>query len=78
MDKGDERKKEYIKIFPTDKKYMKNESVELSSFAKNLSIIKETNMEYFINYCIQNSYWLFDEMETDDISFKNIFIFFCL
>ena len=38
------------------KKYMKNESVELSSFAKNLSIIKETNMEYFINYCIQNSY----------------------
>ncbi len=48
--------KEYIKIFPTDKKYMKNESVELSSFAKNLSIIKETNMEYFINYCIQNSY----------------------
>ena len=54
--KGDERKKEYIKIFPTDKKYMKNESVELSSFAKNLSIIKETNMEYFINYCIQNSY----------------------
>lgn len=52
--KGDERKKEYIKIFPTDKKYMKNESIELSSFSKNLSIIKETNMEYFINYCIQN------------------------
>ena len=54
--KGDERKKEYIKIFPTDKKYMKNESLELSSFAKNLSMINETNMESFINYRIQNSY----------------------
>lgn len=51
--KGDERKKEYIKIFPTDKKYMKNESVELASFAKDLTKIRETNMENFINYCIQ-------------------------
>ena len=53
--KGDERKKEYIKIFPTDKKYMKNESIELDSFAKDLITVKETNMEKFINYCIQNS-----------------------
>ncbi len=53
--KGDERKKEYIKIFPTDKKYLKNESIELDSFSKDLITIKETNMEKFINYCIQNS-----------------------
>lgn len=53
--KGDERKKEYIKIFPTDKKYMKNESIELDSFAKDLVTVKETNMEKFINYCVQNS-----------------------
>lgn len=53
--KGDERKKEYIKIFPTDKKYIRNESIELDSFAKDLITVKETNMEKFINYCIQNS-----------------------
>ena len=53
--KGDERKKEYIKIFPTDKKYLKNESIELDSFAKNLTKVNETNMENFIEYCIQNS-----------------------
>lgn len=53
--KGDERKKEYIRIFPTDKKYMKNESIELASFAKDLKAIKGTNMEIFINYCVQKS-----------------------
>ena len=30
--KGIDRKKEYIKIFPTDKKYKLNESIELHEF----------------------------------------------
>lgn len=53
--KGEERKKEYIKIFPTDKKYFKNEAVELRSFADKLQSIKETNLDEFIRHCIKNS-----------------------
>ena len=50
--KGKERKKEYIKIFPTDKKNMCNQSVELNIFAKDLVDVKETNLDEFVKYCI--------------------------
>lgn len=53
--KGIECKKEYVKIFPTDNKYQHNESVELNSFAKNLANVLDTNMNLFVEFCIENS-----------------------
>lgn len=50
--KGVERKKEYIKIFPTDKRYKVGEGVELQKFAKDLKKVNETNMDEFINFCL--------------------------
>lgn len=52
---GDKRKKEYVKIFPTDKKYKKSQSVQLEEFATNLMKTKDTNMQDFINFCLDNS-----------------------
>lgn len=52
--KGNERKKEYIKIFPTSPKYKNSESVELNEFEKNLEKINETNMNEFIKFCLTN------------------------
>lgn len=53
--KGIERKKEYVRIFPTDSKYQHNESVELNTFAKNLANVSDTNMNLFVEFCIENS-----------------------
>lgn len=53
--KGIERKKEYIKIFPTDKKYTKGESIELKEFRDNLERVTDTNMNEFIEFCIRNA-----------------------
>lgn len=53
--KGIERKKEYIKIFPTDKKYIKGESIELKEFRDNLECVTDTNMNEFIDFCIRNA-----------------------
>lgn len=53
--KGIERKKEYIRIFPTSKKYQGKEGVELKSFANNLRKVKETNMDVFIDFCLNAS-----------------------
>ena len=52
--KGVERKKEYIKIFPTDKKYKVGEGVELQKFAKDLEKVNETNLDEFINFCLDS------------------------
>lgn len=50
--KGAERKKEYIRIFPTDKKYSNREGVELKTFAENLEEVKETNLYEFVQCCL--------------------------
>lgn len=50
--KGAERKTEYIKIFPTEKKYKVKEGVELKEFAENLRKVKETNMDIFVEFCL--------------------------
>lgn len=52
--KGVERKKEYIKIFPTDKKYKVGEGVELQKFAIDLEKVNETNLDEFINFCLDS------------------------
>ena len=53
--KGEERKKEYIKIFPTDQKYLHNEGVELQDFSNKLKSINKTNLNEFIEYCLSNN-----------------------
>lgn len=50
--KGVEQKKEYIKIFPTDRKYSNREGIELKSFAENLERVQETNLYYFVQCCL--------------------------
>lgn len=52
--KGNERKKEYIKIFPTDKKYVKRESIELKEFLEQLKKVDSTNMNEFIEFCLNS------------------------
>ncbi len=50
--KGDERKKEYIKIFPTNNKYTVCEEAELNTFCENLRVVNDTNMNEFIKFCL--------------------------
>ncbi len=54
--KGDERKKEYIKIFPTNSKYTVCEEAELSTFCVNLRLVNDTNMNEFIEFCLGKTY----------------------
>lgn len=51
--KGAKRKKEYIKIFPTDKKYSNREGIELKAFAENLKKVQETNLHLFVQFCLE-------------------------
>lgn len=50
--KGEERKKEYIKIFPTSKKYTICEEAELNTFCDNLKPLDCTNLDKFIEFCL--------------------------
>ena len=50
--KGIERKKEYIKIFPTEQKYSTREMIELKRFYDDLKQVKDTNMDEFIDFCL--------------------------
>ena len=46
-------KKEYIKIFPTDKRYKeKSDKIQLEEFAEMIRNSKKTNMSDLIDYCI--------------------------
>lgn len=54
--KGSERKKEYIKIFPTDKRYVKKDSLQVEEFNEKLKKCSKTNMEEFTGFCLSNSY----------------------
>ncbi len=53
--KGSERKKEYIRIFPISSKYTASEEVELKTFCKNLKSVKDTNMDIFIEFCLEKA-----------------------
>lgn len=53
--KGTERKKEYIKIFPTSPKYEKRETIELQDFCDNLRKVNSTNMNKFVEFCLNCS-----------------------
>ncbi|MGL5084438.1 MAG: hypothetical protein ACRC68_01730 [Clostridium sp.] len=53
--KGIDRKKEYIKIFPTDKKYEKKDSMQVEEFKEKVKLSKKTNMDELIESCIEYS-----------------------
>lgn len=53
--KGDACKGEYIKIFPTDKKYLPKADVELEKFCNDLKKVKDTNLDLFIESCLKYS-----------------------
>ncbi|EHK2442851.1 MAG: hypothetical protein E6936_10765 [Clostridium perfringens] len=51
--KSKDMKKEYIKIFPTDKRYKeKSDKIQLEEFAEMIRNSKKTNMSDLIDYCI--------------------------
>ena len=55
---GDRRKKEYIKLFPTDPDYKKTDAVQLEEFYKNLKKISSselTNFDQFVKFCIDST-----------------------
>lgn len=52
---GDKRKEEYIKIFPTDPKYLKNDCIQIEEFAANLRSNPYTNMNEFVDFCLKIS-----------------------
>lgn len=51
--KGDARKKEYIKIFPTDSKYKNREVIQIKEFGENLKNNTDTNLNEFIDFCLR-------------------------
>ncbi len=51
--KGDARKAEYIKIFPTDPKYKNRETIQIQEFGENLKDNSDTNMNEFIDFCLK-------------------------
>lgn len=53
--KGDARKKEYIKIFPTDSQYSKRELIQAEEFCNNLKSNANTNLDEFVGFCIEIS-----------------------
>ncbi len=53
--KGNKRKKEYVKIFPTDEKYKKSDVIQINELSEKLRKIKTTNMEEFLDFCLRES-----------------------
>lgn len=52
---GVKRKKEYIKLFPTDDKYGKTDIVQIEELIKNLSKVRDTNLDKFLAFCLEAS-----------------------
>lgn len=51
---GDKRKKEYVKLFPTDPKYNKSDEVQIKELLEKLKIINSTNLDVFLDFCLNN------------------------
>lgn len=51
--KGDARKAEYIKIFPTDPKYKNRETIQLKEFRDRLRTNSDTNLYELIDFCLK-------------------------
>lgn len=51
--KGNERKKEYVKIFPTSIKYEKSDEIQIQELCKKLKKQKNTNLNEFLEFCLK-------------------------
>ena len=52
---GVKRKKEYIKLFPTDPKYTKTDEVQIKELLNKLKKQKNTNLNEFLDFCLNAS-----------------------
>ena len=52
---GVKRKKEYIKLFPTDPKYTKTDEVQIKELLNKLKKQKNTNLNEFLDFCLNVS-----------------------
>lgn len=52
---GEKRKKEYIKLFPTDHKYEKTDEVQINELLLKLKKQNNTNLNEFLDFCIKSS-----------------------
>lgn len=52
---GDKRKKEYIKLFPTDSKYEKTDEIQIQELLNTLKKQKNTNLYEFLDFCLKSS-----------------------
>ena len=52
---GDKRKKEYIKLFPTDPKYEKTDEIQIQELLNTLKKQKNTNLYEFLDFCLKSS-----------------------
>lgn len=51
---GDKRKKEYVKLFPTDPKYNKSDEIQIKELYEKLKKINSTNLDLFLDFCLNN------------------------
>lgn len=51
---GNKRKKEYIKIFPTDPKYEKTDEIQIQELLNTLQKQKNTNLYEFLDFCLKS------------------------
>lgn len=52
---GIKRKKEYIKIFPTDPKYEKTDEIQIKELLNTLKKQNNTNLNEFLDFCLNAS-----------------------
>lgn len=52
---GIKRKKEYIKLFPTDSKYEKNDQIQIKELLDKLKKQSNTNLNEFLEFCLEYS-----------------------
>ncbi|MDD4187266.1 MAG: hypothetical protein PHX04_00615 [Bacilli bacterium] len=47
-----EKKKDYVKIFPSDEKYKHYNHIDLENFMNKLILCHDTNLDEFIKFCL--------------------------
>lgn len=52
---GNKRKKEYIKLFPTDPKYKKTDEIQIKELQNTLKKQNNTNLNEFLDFCLKSS-----------------------
>lgn len=51
--KGNNRKSEYIDLFPTDKNYTKSDVIQIEELCEQLKNNKNTNLNEFLEFCLK-------------------------